>query len=305
VTRSGYPAVSQKDAFPGMQAARTEGSRGKLVNLPWAHLRLPPFPQVAVRVLQLVSKENVQLHQLSDLISSDPAFAGEVLSVANSLLYAPRYPVGTILQAIAVLGATTLHGVCITVGVRAYLGKAMSSPAMRSLWRHNLACAIIAQRLAAGGLIDKDLAYTCGILHDIGRIALAVVQPRDYAALLESHQGPAGSILELERELFGCDHCETGHRLVAGWLLSADFDAGIFDHHEPRCVDGSWGLAELVKLSCKMADAAGFPAFAGCQAVPYAELLAELPMRERSLFYPELERLAVEVAACIHAVESV
>ena len=54
---------------------------------------------------------------------------------------------------------------------------------MRSLWRHNLASAIIAERLASVGLLDKDTAYTSGILHDIGRIALAVIQPKEYANL--------------------------------------------------------------------------------------------------------------------------
>ena len=121
-----------------------------LSNLPWAHLRLPPFPQVAVRVLELTSNENVQLHQICDLISSDSAFASEVLTVANSLLYAPRYPASSILQAVAVLGANTLQGMCITVAVRAYLGKSISHPAMRNLWRHNLACALIAQHMAGG-----------------------------------------------------------------------------------------------------------------------------------------------------------
>ena len=181
----------------------------------------------------------------------------------------------------------------------------MSLPAMRRLWHHNLACSIIAQRLAAGGAIDKDLAYTCGILHDIGRIALAVIQPKDYATLLETHQGSPVSILERERELFGYDHCETGQKMVAGWKLPEAFDAAVFDHHEPRRSDGVWGLAELVKISCRMADAAGFAAFEGCDATPYPELLDQLPPRERALFYPELERLAVEVAAGIHAVESV
>jgi putative nucleotidyltransferase with HDIG domain len=221
------------------------------------------------------------------------------------MLYAPRYPASSILQAIAVLGANTLQGVCITVGVRAYLGKSMTHPAVRRLFHHNLACAIIAQRLASGGIIDKDLAYTCGILHDIGRIALAVIQPRDYAALLAGHRGSAASVLERERELFGWDHCQTGHRMVAAWKLPADFDAAVFDHHDPRQADGAWGLAELIKMSCKMADSAGFPAFEGCESIPYPELLEELPARERSLFYPEQERLAVEVAAGIHAVESV
>ena len=134
-----------------MGVAMEEQNR-QVANMPWAHLRLPPFPRVAVRVLRLANDENVQLHQLCELISSDPAFASEVLTVANSLLYAPRYPSTSILQAIAVLGANTLQGMCVMVGVRAYLGKAMSFPSMRKLWRHNLACAIIAERLAAGGV---------------------------------------------------------------------------------------------------------------------------------------------------------
>ncbi len=287
------------------EASRAEKAGGELAKLPWAHLRLPPFPQVAVRVMQLASNGNVQLPQLSELIASDPAFASEVLTVANSMLYSLRYPANSIQQAIAVLGANTLQGVCITVGVRAYLGKAMSLPAMRRLWHHNLASGIIAQRLAAGGAIDKDLAYTCSILHDIGRIAFAVIQPRDYAALLETHQGSHTSILGRESELFGWDHCEAGQQMLADWKLPGAFDAAVFDHHAPRRPDGAWEVAELVKMSCRMADAAGFAAFAGCEAKAYPELLDELPQRERSLFYPELERLAVEVAAGIHAVESI
>src|SRR5579871_4516057 len=96
--------------------------------LPWAHLRLPPFPLVALRVLQLAHRETVSLPQLCELISTDAAFASEVLTVANSALYAPRYPANTILQAVTVLGGRTLQGMCTTIGVRAYLGKAMIEP---------------------------------------------------------------------------------------------------------------------------------------------------------------------------------
>ncbi|HEV2487634.1 MAG TPA: HDOD domain-containing protein [Terracidiphilus sp.] len=281
------------------------GESEKVVNLPWAHLRLPPFPQVAIRVLQLANNENVQLHQLCELISSDPAFASEVLTVANSALYAPRYPSSSILQAIAVLGANTLQGMCITVGVRAYLGKSMSHASMRGLWRHSLACAIIAERLASMGFLDKDTAYTSGILHDIGRIALAVIQPQEYGNLLATHRGAPSSILEDERRLFGWDHCETGQQLVTDWKLPSDFEAIVSEHHCVKRTDGAWGMTELVKVSCRMADAAGFPAFMGCEATPYAELLGELPARERRLFFPDLETLAAEVAKSIHAIESV
>jgi putative nucleotidyltransferase with HDIG domain len=283
-----------------------EGTGGeKTPNMPWAYLRLPPFPQVAVRVLQLVTNENVQMHELCDLVSSDAAFASEVLTVANSALYAPRYPASSILQAIAVLGADTLQGMCVTVGVRAYLGKSMSQPAMRALWRHSLGCGLIAQKLAAGGLVDQYTAYTAGILHDIGRIALTVIQPRDYAALLQTHQGRADSILACERDIFGWDHCETGLRLVAGWKLPEEFGEIVLEHHAPCRTDGAWGLSGLVKMSCAIADSTGFAAFAGCQATDYSELLDKLPARERRLFYPDAEQLARDIGAGISAIESV
>jgi HD-like signal output (HDOD) protein len=283
---------------------RAEEQNDDVRHLPWAHLRLPPFPQVAVRVLKMAGSDNMQLHQLSELISSDPAFASEVLSVANSVLYAPRYPVHSILQAIAVLGANALQGMCITVGVRAYMGTSMRLPAMRALWHHNLACALVAQRLAAGP-IDKDQAYTAGILHDIGRFALAAIQPKDYAELLETHEGAADSILDRERDLFSWDHCETGRRLISDWHLPAEFDSVVLEHHAPRLKDGSWGLSELVKVGCRLADAAGFPAFPGCEVVPYPVLLERLPASQRESFYPDRESLAEEVATGIQAIESV
>jgi putative nucleotidyltransferase with HDIG domain len=274
------------------------------IRIPWAHLRLPPFPQVAIRILQLANNENVQLHQLSDLIATDPGFASEVLMVANSPLYAPRYPATGILQAIAVLGANQLQGMCLLVGVRTYLGKSLSHPAMRGLWRHNLACALISQQLASAGFMDRDLAYTAGILHDIGRFALGVIRPKEYAALLETHRGPAESILEAERELFGWDHCQTGRKLIADWKLPADFDAIVCEHHLPRRTDGSWGMTELIKVSCGMADAAGFPAFSGCETTTLPELLEALPARERGRFPPDLDSLTQSVVSGIEAVES-
>jgi putative nucleotidyltransferase with HDIG domain len=271
---------------------------------PWAHLRLPPFPQVAVRVLQLVNNENVQLHELSDLISSDPAFASEVLTIANSLLYAPRFPSTSILQAIAVLGANNLQGLCLTVGVRAYLGKSLSQPSLRAMWRHNLAVALIAEELASGGSINKDIAYTCGVMHDIGRLALAVIRPREYALLLGTHSGAPASILQGERDLFGWDHCDAGCQMIADWKLPPEFEATVAQHHGPRSQDGRWDLAELTNLSCRIADTAGFSAFPGCEATPYPELLDQLPARERQAFYADLDSLIEQIGKKVNAVES-
>lgn len=277
---------------------------GKAATMPWAHLRLPPFPQVAVKVLQLARNENVQLRQLCDLITSDPAFASEVLTVANSLLYAPRYPSTSILQAVAVLGANTLQGMCVAVGVRAYLGKTLGIPAMRSLWRHNLACAFIAQRLAQAGLIDKDAAFTAGILHGVGSMGLAVILPAAYAALLNNHRGAAETLLDAERALFGWDHCEAGRQLAGDWRLPEEFEGVVSRHYQPRRTDGAWDVTELIKVSCAMASTLGFAVFPGCETKSFQSLLEMLPARERRVFHADAEALCKDITYSIHTIEA-
>jgi putative nucleotidyltransferase with HDIG domain len=282
-----------------------EKQSDEAITPPWAHLRLPPFPQVALRVLQLANNENVQLHQLSELISSDPAFASEVLTVANSLLYAPRFPASSIMQAISVLGANNLQGLCLTVGVRGYMGKTLHQPAMRDLWHHNLACALIADQLASVGFMDRDVAYTSGVMHDIGRLALAVIRPKEYSLPLEAYQGSPAGMLKIERKIFGWDHCEVGRKLIEDWKLPPEFEAIVAGHHRPRQKSGSWQMADLINVSCRMADTAGFPAFPGCEVTPFADLLDEIPTRERALFHATVETLIFDVTKKISAVEAV
>jgi HD-like signal output (HDOD) protein len=302
IARSPQGGIQGRRENPMQQIERR---RDEAVAPSWAHLRIPPFPQVALQVLQLAHNENVQLHQLSDLISSDTAFASEVLTIANSLLYAPRFPANSVLQAIAVLGANNLNGLCLTVGVRGYMGKALNQPAMRTIFRHNLACALIADQVASVGFMDRDVAYTSGVMHDIGRLALAVLRPKEYSLPLGAHSGTPTSILKAERELFGWDHCEAGRQLIADWNLPTEFEAIVADHHKPREKNSSWGMPDLINVCCRMADTVGFPAFPGCETAPYPELLDELPARERGLFHQTIEPLAFEIARKINAVESV
>jgi HD-like signal output (HDOD) protein len=272
--------------------------------LPWAHLRIPPFPQVAIQLLRLTNNEDVSMRQLSVLISSEPAFSSEVLTIANSALYPLRVPVTSVLQAIAVLGTNALRGLCLTVGVRTYLGTSLNHESLRGIWRHNMACALIARQLALAGSMDGDTAYTAGIMHDIGRLALAVISPKQCAALLDSHSGTPSSILQLEHELFGCNHCEAGRHLIADWKLPSAFEAIVADHHAPRHKGDSWTMSGLVSVSCRLADTAGFAVFQGCAITPYADLLDELPDQERKSFTTTLEQLSFEVSRQVNAVES-
>jgi putative nucleotidyltransferase with HDIG domain len=271
--------------------------------LPWAHLRIPPFPQVAIRLLQLTNNEDVSMSQVSALISSEPAFSSEVLTIANSALYSGRFPVTSVLQAVAVLGTKNLRGLCLTVGVRAYLGDSRNNPSSRAMWRHCLACALLAQQLARAGSIPSAEAYTAGILHDIGRLALAVISTKEYASLLDTHSGSAGSILQEERALFGFDHCEVGRHLIRDWKLPSNFASIVSDHHSVRTKSDPWHLADVINMSCRMADSIGFAVFQGCEHTPFPDLLEELPDRERKTFCADLEVHAFEVSSKINGIE--
>jgi putative nucleotidyltransferase with HDIG domain len=269
---------------------------------PWAHLRIPPFPQIAMRILHLTESENSSMAQLSKLISSEPAFSSEVLAIANSALYATRFPITSVLQAVAILGMDRLKGVCLTVGIRAFLGKALNDRMLRGVWRHSLACALVAQQLAEAGPLDSDAAYSAGIMHDVGRLALAVISPKPYAELLGRHHGSSASILEAERALFGFDHCEAGSRLVSEWNLPAHLSPIVSAHHAPRSGQ-SWQLPDLINFSCRIADSIGFAVFPGCEIPVYSELLEELPDRERQAFFSDSEQLAFEISRKINGAE--
>ena len=280
-----------------------KGRSEPTVRLPWAHLRIPPFPQIAIRILQLTNNEDVSMSRLSALISSEPAFSSEVLTIANSALYSVRSPVTSVLQAVAVLGTKRLRGLCLTVGVRAYLGDSLNNQSLLAMWRHSLACALIAQQLARAGSMPKDEAYTAGILHDIGRVALAVLSAKEYASLLETHIGSASSVLQAERDLFGFDHCETGRHLIRDWKLPAQFMSIVSDHHSARQRGDPWHMPDLINVSCRMADSIGFAVFQGCELTPYLDLLEELPDRERKTFCADVDVLAFEVSSKINGVE--
>jgi HD-like signal output (HDOD) protein len=282
-----------------------EKSSKETAALPWAHLRIPPFPQVAIQLLRLTNDEQVSMRQLSLLISSEPAFSTEVLTIANSALYPIRVPITSVLQAVAVLGTNALRGICLTVGVRSYLGESLNHESLRALWRHNMACALVARQLASTGSLDQNTAYTAGVIHDIGRLGLAVISPKRYAGLLERHSGTPNSILALERELFEFDHCEAGRHLIRDWKLPSDFEAIVADHHAPRQRQDKWNLSDLINVSCRLADATGFAAFRGCELTPYANLLEEMPEPERKTLSSDLEEVSFEISRQINAVESI
>jgi HD-like signal output (HDOD) protein len=160
---------------------------------------------------------------------------------------------------------------------------------------------MIAERIARSNSLDRDFAYTAGILHDIGRVALATINPQAYADLFErAATDPAWDALENEHEYFGIDHCGAGRLLVTSWNLPEEFVAITSRHHEP--LTHQEDATEVVRLSCMLADGLGFAAMPHASIRTCEEILAEFPDVVRK-HMPSTE-LAAEIAKEIGVIEA-
>ena len=98
--------------------------------------KLPPLPTVITKLMQLMQRRDVGLKEISNTISSDPAFSVEVLRLANSAMIGAMAEVRSISQALALVGMERVKGLALTVGMRGMMGKNPSAPALRRSWRH-------------------------------------------------------------------------------------------------------------------------------------------------------------------------
>jgi HD-like signal output (HDOD) protein len=230
-------------------------------------------------------------------------FAAAILRIVNSPLYGVRMEIASILEATMLLGLERIKGVALTIGIRSYLNSALEAPAIKACWRHSLACAVIAGELARGGQVKEDIAYTAGMMHDIGRLALAVAYPGRYAEFLSSLDSTPANALEREREIFEIDHCQAGRLLVSRWNLPDSFLAVTEHHHDPL-VEGECDLLAIIRSGCILADVLGFEAIHPAHPRNYEDLLTELPKNFRNKLPLEPTDLNFRIACKINAIES-
>jgi HD-like signal output (HDOD) protein len=265
---------------------------------------VPAFPAVAVKALQVMSRERGELSELSELISSDTAISAGILRLANSVLFHIRIEISGILQAIHLLGLERVKGVVVTVAMRAYLGQSIEVPVLRACWRHSLACAIVAEEFARASLMEADVAYTAGLMHDVGRLGLIAAYPREYTDFLMKTENEPCDALAGERDLFGVDHCQAGQLLVTRWNLPKIFSEVTLRHHD-SLIAGEPTILTVVRRSCRMADILGFGVVQPIYPISYEEILKGLPERERSRFPKESSELVQQIASKINSIESV
>ena len=152
---------------------------------PWALRLIPPFPAVANRVLSIVSDENVAASDISAIIKIDPTFTAEILRVANSSLFGFRREIGTVDHAVTVLGLNRVKTMATYIALNAMVKPVLKVEELRRIWVHSLVTALLTEELARASNSCHDVAYTTGMLHNLGSLGLMAAYPEEYKRMLE------------------------------------------------------------------------------------------------------------------------
>jgi putative nucleotidyltransferase with HDIG domain len=244
---------------------------------PWALCKLPAFPPIATRLLQVMSKEDVGVKELTRLIASDVAFSAEVLRLANSALFGLEFQIDSLTHAVMILGLARVKSLAMTVAImKGYLKGILKNEVLRRCWCHSLACAYLAEELASACGLDKEQAYTAGLLHDIGRLSLLVAYPMEYTNLLHVAEENTFDVIECERQLFDIDHSEAGRWLADHWHLPKEFGEVAAGHHR-ESERNQFGMVELIRVGCSLSDSLGFEVVKAQHCWTLDEIHSQLP----------------------------
>jgi len=219
--------------------------------------QLPSLPQVVSELMSSFASEEVDVGTIAEQIAHDQALAARVLRVANSSFYGLQCKVGTINEAVVVLGFRAVRSMVLAVGVNGVF-KPERCPGfdVSGYLRHCVGVGMVARQLAPACSHSPEQAFVGGVLHDIGQLLLADIFPEQFAAVLRYRQQHDCPMAIAERDVLGIDHAEVGGLLARAWRFPEALQEAIADHHAPAtALNGS--LANLIHVADAVAHGLG------------------------------------------------
>ncbi|HEY1817419.1 MAG TPA: HDOD domain-containing protein [Kofleriaceae bacterium] len=190
---------------------------------------LPTLPVVALKIGEVIHSKNVTVNQIAELLETDPSTSAKLLRLVNSPYFGIPGGVSDVSRAIPFVGFNTLYQLVLGVSVIETLDVPGGA---RSLWLHSLTVATAARELANElKCPDAGACFTAGLLHDMGKIALAKVAPEKLAAASTMMQREGITLQEAERRVELAPHDRVGARLAKQWRFPANLAAPIEHHH--------------------------------------------------------------------------
>lgn len=195
---------------------------------------LPSPKGVALAVLELCRREDATTAEIARIVQTDPALSGRLIRLANSVVSNGR-AVASVPDAILKVGMVALRQIVLGFSL---VDQSLSGPChafdYRRFWSQSLLMALAAQRLGSVcrvGVMDE--LFACGLLAQVGQLALATMYPGEYAAILEAARA-GGRLVDLEREALHTDHAELTAALLMDWGLPKVLVEPVYYHEAPE-----------------------------------------------------------------------
>ncbi|SHL00924.1 HDIG domain-containing protein [Desulfatibacillum alkenivorans DSM 16219] len=215
--------------------------------------RVRPIPQIALKITRMIQDEQSDLKDLAQEIRQDQVIAAKVLNLCNSAFIGLGRKVRSIDEAILVLGDKTLLQIAVSAYVEIFYSTHNHdgySLCKGGLFHHAIGMARLCERLARKlKVVPPEVAYTAGLLHDIGRAALDQYVCKAFPLFYRRTQVGEESLTEAEQDLIGISHTEAGRRLADAWELPNILKAAICCHHNPSQAQKGKTMACLVYVS--------------------------------------------------------
>ncbi|MFI5378084.1 MAG: HDOD domain-containing protein [Tepidisphaerales bacterium] len=197
--------------------------------------QLPTLPSVAVKVLEVTGRNESCAGEVINLIKGDPSLTTKVLKLVRRADLGIRGEVVTVDRAVVLLGFEAVRSAVLALSAFAIFPPDPTAPRARfdreEFWKHSIAVACAAELLAESVTgIEPAEAFVCGLLHDIGKIALDAILPKSYERVIEAAELLRGNVADVERTVIGLDHMVVGKRLAERWQLPASIRDCIWLH---------------------------------------------------------------------------
>ena len=191
-------------------------------------------PTVAA-ILELTNRKEASLDTLAKAIMRDHAVSIKILKLANSAIYTRGEPVDSVLKAVTRIGVTQVRQTVLNISVMDRFGTAVGNRLnVEEFWEHSLGCGLIASQLvhARGGDDDSaNIAFTLGLLHDVGRMIFSEAMGEQYANVLDVADRLQVPLEIIETRLLLMNHAEVMERVLHAWNFPRDLAGPIAMHH--------------------------------------------------------------------------
>jgi len=187
---------------------------------------------------ELTARSQTPVHEIADVISRDLSLTARLLRLVNSVFGGLTVEITSIEEAIFFLGLRQIRQMAMTTRIiqemESFSGDGIHVD-WRNLWRHSIGTAILTREVLSltCGILDDDTYYICGLLHDIGKLVMLHVFPRELEASMAFEAARPDDIARLEKEAFGWNHCEIGALYLEENGLSREIVEAVLFHHSP------------------------------------------------------------------------